>query len=335
MAAIMDCHQSVAGRIEHVAAPRISIGVQHPAYQTHHRVDHDCDRRGHEVSQRRGSQGHANVDRNGRVSNHRSEGEQISRRGGGIEKEDSETDMDYPVESSSGLHVDGKAGAGQDAVLTGALNTYLDACVRRWDTLAKENVATIKDGLTEFKTKPLRFGWIDDVFRVIRSSTSFVADSAGDFRASVVQQDLPTALDRADASTTGERATTPAHLCVAGWRTAWASTRSGTTSRGRCCRFSVRGWAGRRGVPRAVGERRPNRRPAEVARQPRHHRLAGGDASGGAHGESGAERGGTRRGSRSVLRIYMAAPPPPEMLAELVSELWGLRRPARGGTAGS
>jgi hypothetical protein len=112
----------------------------------------------------------------------------------------------------------GQDGPGQDGVLTGVLGGYLDDCRRRWDQFGLDTTAEVKRGLAEFESRPLRFGWVDSMFGVFDSSTTFLSDSASNW-ADVVQQDLPDALARVDAAT-ADRATTPATLVAAGWKAA-------------------------------------------------------------------------------------------------------------------
>ncbi len=113
---------------------------------------------------------------------------------------------------------------GRDGVLTGVMDGYLDDCRNRWDQLGTDSLGEVKRGIAEFESRPLRFSWVDSVFGVVNHATSFLSASASRW-ADVVQQDLPDALARADAvaqadPSTADRATTPAHVVAAAWKTA-------------------------------------------------------------------------------------------------------------------
>jgi hypothetical protein len=106
----------------------------------------------------------------------------------------------------------------EGGVLTSVLTGYLDGCRQQWDDLGEKNLHELKNGIAEFESKPLRFTWIDSVFGAIENSTSFFAAAASDW-ANVVQQNLPDALDQTEAAT-ADKATTPAYLLAAAWKTA-------------------------------------------------------------------------------------------------------------------
>jgi class 3 adenylate cyclase len=144
-----------------------------------------------------------------------------------------------PVEQGDGA----EAGqGGLDGVFTGAFGDYLDECRGRWEDFGRESVSGIKGGLAEFESNPLRFGWVDDVFRVIDHSTSFLSTSTSNW-VNVVQQTIPDVVARADevaaeragntagtasasstaagtGSTPADPAVTAAYAVAAGWKTA-------------------------------------------------------------------------------------------------------------------
>ena len=118
---------------------------------------------------------------------------------------------------------------GPERILTGVLGDYFEGCRDRWDEFGRNGVDQVKQGLAEFESNPLRFGWVDNVFKVVDHSTSLLSGSTSSW-VNVVQQRLPEMVDRAREAAAARASMAAGSTGSAGTAAAQVGTAAGSAS---------------------------------------------------------------------------------------------------------